>query len=160
MFIGEAPGELEDVTGVPFVSVAGRILNQLFEHVPYQFQYLITNAVGCRPVTVYYLDDKMEGKPLSELQLGDDYELDDWNRDPSPGEIEQCRPHIHELVDNWEPHGIVYLGKIARKAFPPKSIKHLELYHPAYIARMEYKLLTVIKEARKLEKFIEEIENN
>lgn len=189
MFIGEAPGELENTTGVPFVGISGRILHQLFKLVHYQFQYLITNAVGCRPVDVLFLDHDIEKRlldtnfDLSKYILDEDYQLIDWNRNPHKTEIEACKPHLQELIDNWKPSGIVYLGKMAESALPRPTrrmpyneldlTKHkplftagqvvevaiptLSLLHPAYIARMEYKLLTVVKEARKLNSFLERI---
>lgn len=189
MFIGEAPGELEDITGVPFVGTSGRILHQMFKLVTYQFQYLITNAVGCRPVDIIFLDQDLEERlnedtfDLSKYVLNEDYQFDQWNRDPHKTEIEACRPHLMELINNWQPSGIVYLGKVAESALPQPvmAIPHdkldltrhkvksttaqfvnvfvptLSLYHPAYIARLEYKLLTVIKEARKLNTFLEKL---
>lgn len=189
MFIGEAPGELENAVGVPFVGKAGTILHQLFKMVHYQFQYLITNAVSCRPVDILWLDDYVDEKiekkdfDLNDYVIDQDYQLIDWNRDPHPTEIEACSEHLQELIDNWQPSGIVHLGKIAQKALPHPikeiqleqidSNKHekvifknnkpcvriptLQLLHPAYIARMEYKLLTVVKEAKKLNDFLGEI---
>lgn len=113
-----------------------------------------------------------------------DHELQNWNREPTSAEIETCRPHIDELVQVFQPHAIVYLGKVAESYNVPryripieqlltpeaKLFRHtktdseefvyrhpstLSLYHPAYIARLEYKLLTLKKEARKLDTLIE-----
>lgn len=186
LFIGEAPGELENKTGIPFVGTAGKILEQLFKLTHFQFQYCITNTVGCRPVNLYFLDsadDDRDDIVLSDYTEGEDYELMDWNREPTKAEMELCRPHIDELIENFHPNGVVYLGKVAESYADPKLIlpeqrltdpdaklyKHtthsigyvyrhlptLSLYHPAYIARLEYKLLTVKKEARKLDQFVE-----
>lgn len=164
MLIGEAPGSLENKTGYPFVGTAGRILEQTIKHCRIQFKYLITNTVCCRPVDIIYLDAPSDNpedvarlnKEFHSLQEGEDYELHSWNRDPSPPEIEACRPHIDELVSSWEPHGVVYLGKIAQSY--KTSLPRISLLHPAYIARMEYKLGTVIDESHKLEKFILNLE--
>ena len=186
LFIGEAPGDLENTTGVPFVGISGKILNQLFKLVHFQFQYLITNVVGCRPVDICFMDsdyDKMEDFNLNDYVLNEDYDLQNYNREPTKAEIEHCKPHIDELIESFKPHGVVYLGKIAESYTNPKRMvpvsallepdaklyKHtnlsdeycwrhlptLSLHHPAYIARMEYKLLPLKHEARKLELFLE-----
>lgn len=120
---------------------------------------------------------------LKDYEEHEDYELYDWNREPTPGEIEACKPHVDEIVEDFNPDGIVYLGKVATsyknpvKAVPIEKldltihrrlkrinadfaevpIPTLELYHPAYIARMEYKLLTLKQEARKLDNFVEKL---
>src|SRR4051794_25059893 len=50
MFIGEAPGQLEDRTGSPFVGAAGQFLNKLLEETGLNRSDLfITNTVKCRP---------------------------------------------------------------------------------------------------------------
>ena len=160
LFIGEAPGQTEDVTGHPFVGLSGRILNFMFTKVREPFTYLITNAVGCRPVDLVMLDandDKMlrKGLDLSKYVLGDDYELQDFNRQPTRIEIDTCKPHIDELVSTFEPHAIVRLGVTARSY--QSKLPTLDLLHPAAIARLECKLLTVLKETHKLELFLEKL---
>lgn len=166
MFIGEAPGATEDLLGVPFVGTAGRILNWIISDVPHQFSYLITNTVCCRPQTVVYLEhqldlDHAEHNPdfsLNQLIEGEDYEIQEYNREPHKAEIEACRPHVDELLDDYKPHGIVYLGSVA-KSHPVKGLPTVSLKHPAYIARLEFKLQTARKEAHKIELLIERIIN-
>lgn len=180
LFIGEAPGEMENKTGIPFVGVAGKILYHLFKHTHFQFQYCITNTVGCRPVDVVMVDEDYE---LNDKLTSDDYEFLNWNREPTKAEIELCKPHIDELLEWYQPHGVVYLGKVAESYKDPKYLVHeakllysdaklfrhtaykkdfvyrhlptLSLFHPAYVARLEYKLLTIRKEAKKLDEFVE-----
>ena len=50
MLIGEAPGEVEDQTGRPFVGPAGQLLTKILESagIPREEVY-ITNVVKCRP---------------------------------------------------------------------------------------------------------------
>jgi uracil-DNA glycosylase len=155
MFLGEAPGSLENKTGYPFVGVAGRVLNTMFNLCHYPFDYLITNMVCCRPCNVIYLEDSAHDIPFSELVDGEDYEIHDWNRDPTPAEMLHCRSHITQLIKEYDPHGLVRLGKIATNF--PSPLPSIELHHPAYLARMEYPLLTAIEEVEKLENFIKEI---
>jgi hypothetical protein len=94
-------------------------------------------------------------RPIDDMIQDEDYQLDNWNRTPEKKELEACRPHIEEIVESEQPHGIVYLGKVAEsyKTRLPK----LSLHHPAYISRMEYKLLPVKKEALKLTRFIDQL---
>lgn len=106
-------------------------------------------------------DDRfMKGEfDLSELEYGSDYEIIDKNRDPSKAEIDACSPHIDELITETSPNGIVFLGQVAAKykSRMKQRIPTLQLMHPAFIARMELKVLTIKKQARKLEKFLEKL---
>ncbi|MBR6050170.1 MAG: uracil-DNA glycosylase [Clostridia bacterium] len=87
MFVGEAPGENEDKTGIPFVGAAG----QLFD------KYLI--SVGIRREDVY-IANILKCRPPH-------------NRDPLPEEEDACLPHLREQVKAIEPKIIVCLGRIA-----------------------------------------------
>ena len=51
MFIGEGPGENEDLQGEPFVGRAGQLLDKMLAHVGLSRQenLYITNMVKCRP---------------------------------------------------------------------------------------------------------------
>jgi DNA polymerase len=49
MFIGEGPGEQEDLQGLPFVGPAGKLLDLLLESLMFeQEDYYIANVVKCR----------------------------------------------------------------------------------------------------------------
>lgn len=87
MFVGEAPGENEDKTGIPFVGAAG----QLFD------KYLI--SVGIRREDVY-IANILKCRPPH-------------NRDPLPEEEDACMPHLREQVKAIGPKIIVCLGRIA-----------------------------------------------
>ncbi|HLM17906.1 MAG TPA: uracil-DNA glycosylase, partial [Acidimicrobiia bacterium] len=68
LFVGEGPGEQEDLTGEPFVGRAGRLLTSLIEGIGLtRSQTYIANVVKCRPP---------------------------GNRDPLPLEIESCSPYL------------------------------------------------------------------
>ncbi len=156
LFIGEAPGEFEDVMGVPFIGPAGNILNKTIDYCflsfHAQFSYVITNTVNCRPQTVLFLSTEAEEWDFNTLVPGEDYEVYDHNRDPTPQEIEACRPHIDEIASDFRPHGIIYLGRVATSYKSP--LPSLELLHPVYIARLECKLQTVLTQAEKLSRFV------
>ena len=87
MFVGEAPGEQEDLTGIPFVGPAGQLLNLYLEAVgiPRESVY-IANILKCRPP---------------------------HNRDPLPEEGDACIVHLREQVKLIRPKIIVCLGRIA-----------------------------------------------
>ncbi|MDD1755772.1 MAG: uracil-DNA glycosylase [Methanomassiliicoccales archaeon] len=77
VFVGEAPGEKEDLSGKPFVGRAGRMLDRLLEEegLP-RDSIMITNTVKCRPpgnrrpkadevlACRLYLEDDLRGKQL------------------------------------------------------------------------------------------------
>ncbi len=87
MFVGEAPGENEDKTGIPFVGAAG----QLFD------KYLI--SVGIKRSDVY-IANILKCRPPH-------------NRDPLPAEEDACIAYLREQVKAISPKMIVCLGRIA-----------------------------------------------
>ena len=87
LFVGEAPGEREDMTGIPFVGAAG----QLFD------KYLA--AVGLRREDVY-IANILKCRPPH-------------NRDPQPEEGDACIGYLREQVKLIRPKMIVCLGRIA-----------------------------------------------
>lgn len=87
MFVGEAPGESEDLSGTPFVGRAGKLLDKYLElvDIPREDVY-ITNILKCRPPK---------------------------NRDPEEGEQDHCIDYLREQVKIIRPKMIVCLGRIA-----------------------------------------------
>ncbi|MET0276119.1 MAG: uracil-DNA glycosylase [Acidimicrobiia bacterium] len=89
MFVGEGPGEQEDLRGEPFVGRAGHLLTQLIEGIGLtREQVYIANVVKCRPP---------------------------GNRDPLPFEIEQCSPYLDGQLAFVDPAVVVTLGNFATK---------------------------------------------
>ena len=89
MFVGEAPGANEDLQGLPFVGAAGKLLEQLLgENGLSRAEVFIANVLKCRPP---------------------------GNRDPQPGEIENCRPYLVRQIELIEPRVICTLGNFATK---------------------------------------------
>src|SRR3954451_24091521 len=87
MFIGEGPGEQEDLQGEPFVGRAGKLLTQLIEGIGLtRDDVYIANVVKCRPP---------------------------GNRDPLPDEIEACAPWLDRQLELVRPRVIVTLGNFA-----------------------------------------------
>jgi DNA polymerase len=89
LFVGEGPGEQEDLQGVPFVGRAGRLLTTLIQGIGLDRDSVyIANVVKCRPP---------------------------GNRDPLPLEIESCRPYLEAQVLFIDPKVVVTLGNFATK---------------------------------------------
>ncbi len=93
LFIGEAPGQREDETGVPFVGAAGKFLDTLLASINLKREDIyITNIVKYRPPN---------------------------NRDPLPQEIADCWPWLQEQITVIDPLLIVPLGRHALTHFIP-----------------------------------------
>ena len=87
MFVGEAPGEKEDLSGIPFVGAAGKLFDKFLEAVEIDREAVyICNILKCRPPK---------------------------NRDPKPEEEDVCIPFLREQVKLVKPRLIVCLGRIA-----------------------------------------------
>lgn len=88
MFIGEGPGEQEDLKGEPFVGKAGILLDKMLTAVDLDrhTNIYIANIVKCRPPQ---------------------------NRDPAPEEQELCLPWLRQQFAIIRPKIIVCLGRIA-----------------------------------------------
>ena len=88
MFIGEGPGEQEDLSGIPFVGPAGRLLDDMLSIIDLNRRdnCYIANIVKCRPPR---------------------------NRDPLETEQESCIGYLRNQVALVQPKVIVCLGRIA-----------------------------------------------
>ena len=159
LFIGEAPGEFDDVMGLPYMGQPGNILSKTigytFQSFHQPFSYVLTYTVCCRPQTIVFLSTEAEEYDFDTLKPEEDYEIYDYNRTPTSQEIAACQPHIDELASDFKPHGIVYLGKVATAYKCPTPT--LELLNPSYIAHLEAKLQTVLMQAEKLARFVQHL---
>ena len=89
MFIGEGPGEQEDLQGEPFVGAAGKLLDDMLSIIGVNRKNCyIANVVKCRPP---------------------------GNRDPLDEEQASCIPYLRKQVELIKPQIIVCLGRIAAK---------------------------------------------
>ena len=87
LFVGEAPGEQEDLSGTPFVGRAGQLLDKYLYAVDiHREDVYIANILKCRPPK---------------------------NRDPLPAEEDACIGYLREQVRLIKPKIIVCLGRIA-----------------------------------------------
>lgn len=127
MFIGEGPGEHEDLFGVPFVGIAGTTLTMWLEKMPLKReQVYIANVLKCRPRN---------------------------NRTPEPEECQICiETHLNREIKIIKPKVLVAVGAVALKALVPDvpgitaahgrwfsylGIPLTAIYHPAYVLRKE-----------------------
>lgn len=100
LFIGEAPGEQEEITGRPFVGQSGSILRWWLKNSGMK-NYAITNAVACRPPN---------------------------NRSPHAKERRACYNRLLEEVRQYRPRYIVCLGSTATRAIAGTDRANLALY--------------------------------
>lgn len=119
VFVGEAPGKKEDLTGQPFVGASGKLLDELLGSIGLErSQVYITSIVKYRPPA---------------------------NRDPTVKEIAVHIPYLKRQIEIIEPKVVVFLGRLAMKVLLPELIigeahgipvnrggqTYLPLYHPA-----------------------------
>ena len=142
LVLGLAPGEFEDQMGKPFVGPSGNILYTMFAYAQTSFVATITNLVCCRPI------HDVNTTPNSKL----------WNRnrEPEQSEIDLCSQHVLELNAFYKPSKVLCLGEKAHQAASDMKLKmpQLNLFPPAYIARLAFKLYTIRSEAMKLRNWI------
>lgn len=128
MFIGEGPGQQEDIQGIPFVGSAGMLLNDYLTAVGIRREDVyIANIVKCRPPK---------------------------NRDPLESEQDACIGYLWEQVRLVKPELIVLLGRIAARKlissdflitrehgrwFDMDGYKMMATYHPSALLRDESK---------------------
>jgi DNA polymerase len=124
VFVGEGPGEQEDLQGRPFVGKAGQLLDRMIQAMGLQReQVYICNVVKCRPP---------------------------GNRNPEPDEIEACGQFLARQLDVIHPKVVVALGKFAAQTLLQteapisklrghfhsyRGAKLMPTFHPAYLLR-------------------------
>ena len=108
MFVGEGPGEQEDLQGEPFVGAAGKLLDDMLSIIDLnRTNVYIANIVKCRP-------------PM--------------NRDPSEDEQACCFPYLQRQIELVKPAIIVCLGRIAAKKIIDPDYK-ITRDHGSWICR-------------------------
>lgn len=89
MFVGEGPGEQEDLQGEPFVGAAGKLLDDMLSIIDLSRENVyIANIVKCRPP---------------------------GNRDPMEDEQDACIGYLHNQIALIKPKILVCLGRVAAK---------------------------------------------
>jgi DNA polymerase len=127
LFVGEAPGEVEDLHGKPFIGKAGQLLSKILQSGKIKREdVFITNVVKCRPP---------------------------GNRNPNKTEVETCFPYLESQIALINPKIIVTLGNTPTKYLLNSQdgiskvrgqwfdwlggIKIFPMFHPSYLLRHE-----------------------
>lgn len=124
MFIGEGPGEQEDLQGEPFVGRAGQFLDEMLSIIGLSRRNCyIGNIVKCRPP---------------------------GNRDPLNSEQESCKEWLEEQIRLINPKLIVCLGRVAAMQYIDPDFRitrehgkwfeiggtwRMAMYHPSALLR-------------------------
>lgn len=138
MFIGEAPGEQEDLSGTPFVGRAGQLLDRYLYAVEIDRKDVyIANILKCRPPK---------------------------NRDPLPEEEEMCIDYLREQVRMVKPKIIVCLGRIAAMKLIRPDYK-ITREHGVWIEKGQFLMTAVyhpallLRDPRKKEEMLEDMKS-
>ncbi|MCT4545021.1 MAG: uracil-DNA glycosylase [Vallitalea sp.] len=114
MFIGEGPGEQEDLTGVPFVGKSGQLFDKILNAINIsRDEIYIANIVKCRPPN---------------------------NRNPLESEKKACLPYLRYQVQLIHPKIIVCLGRVAAQCIIDKNFK-ITKEHGIWVTRKGYHLI-------------------
>ncbi len=144
MFIGEGPGEQEDLKGEPFVGRAGQLLDEMLYIIGLsRNNCYIANIVKCRPP---------------------------GNRDPLNEERDACSDWLRSQIRLIHPKLIVCLGRIAAMElidsdfritrehgqwFQIEGIWRMAMYHPSALLRDPSKRPETFRDLKSLQKMVE-----
>jgi DNA polymerase len=102
LFVGEQPGDREDLTGKPFVGPAGRILDQALEETGIdRSKVYVTNVVK-----------HFKWEPRGKRRI---------HKKPRASEINACKPWLEAEIARIRPQVIVCLGATAAQALLGKT---------------------------------------
>jgi DNA polymerase len=150
MVIGEAPGNHEDLQGIPFCGDSGKVLDDMFRaiHMTRAENFYITNVIFWRPP---------------------------GNRRPTDEELAICRPFVERHIQLLNPKVLVLVGATSMAAilnlhdpigtirgqfldFAPKflsqKIKTFTIFHPSYLMRQPSKKKIAWRDMLALEEFL------
>ena len=97
LFIGEQPGDQEDLAGRPFVGPAGKVLDEALAEVGIpRKEIFVTNAVK-----------HFKWEPRGKRRI---------HQKPTLGEVRACRPWLETEIAIVQPQGIVCLGATAAQS--------------------------------------------
>ena len=150
LFIGEGPGENEDLQGEPFVGRGGILLDKMLDVIDLSRKknVYIANMVKCRPPK---------------------------NRDPEDEEVQACRPWLTEQIEAIDPKIIVCLGRVAALRFIDPNFKVTKehgqfiekdgrlvmgTFHPAALLRNPYSKPAAMEDFFALQAKIKELDLN
>lgn len=148
LFVGEAPGEQEDLSGTPFVGRAGQLLDKYLYAVDIAREDVyIANILKCRPPK---------------------------NRDPLPAEEDACIDYLREQVRLIKPKIIVCLGRIAAMRlikpdfkiskehglwFEKGNFVMTAVYHPAALLRDPRRKEEMLSDMQEIKKKLDSLKD-
>ncbi len=150
MVIGEAPGNHEDLQGIPFCDDSGQMLNDMLGaiNLTRQESFYVTNVIFWRPP---------------------------GNRRPTDEELAICRPFVERHIQLINPDVLLLVGATSMSAvlgindpiskvrgqlidFSPKflsrTIKTFTIFHPSYLMRQPSKKKVAWQDMIALEEFL------
>ena len=146
LFIGEGPGEQEDLQGEPFVGRAGKLLDDMLAMIDLdRSKIYIANTVKCRPPK---------------------------NRDPLPDEQAACLKWLNAQLELLQPKIIVCLGRISAKRLIKEDFRITQehgiffekngyticaVYHPSALLRDPRKKEDMLIDMQKIKAKLEEV---
>ena len=141
LIIGEAPGQEEDLAGIPFIGRSGELLMNAFKSIKLEREknFFITNNIFWRPP---------------------------GNRKPTQEEMDSCKPYLIKMIKIIQPEVIICVGSIATqnvlgsqdtisnlrakifKEAKPLNFngKIFAIYHPSYLLRNPSKKYEMYKD--------------
>ncbi len=150
MILGEAPGNHEDLQGIPFCGDSGKVLDAMFQ------------AINMKRDCDYYISNVIFWRPPG-------------NRRPTDEELAICRPFVERHIQLINPKVIILVGATAMNAilnksepiskirgqfldfkpdFLDKTTKTFVIFHPSYLMRQPAKKKIAWQDMLSLEKFI------
>ena len=151
MVIGEAPGNHEDLQGIPFCGDSGKVLDGMFRaiNMTRAENFYITNVIFWRPP---------------------------GNRRPTEEELAICRPFVERHIQLLNPEVLVLVGATSMAAildindpissvrgkfmdyapkFLSRKIKTFVIFHPSYLMRQSAKKKVAWSDMLALEQFLQ-----
>lgn len=151
MVIGEAPGNHEDLQGIPFCGDSGKVLDGMFRaiNMTRAENFYITNVIFWRPP---------------------------GNRRPTEEELAICRPFVERHIQLLNPEVLVLVGATSMAAildindpissvrgkfmdyapkFLSRKIKTFVIFHPSYLMRQSAKKKVAWADMLALEQFLQ-----
>ena len=152
MIIGEAPGNDEDLQGIPFCGEPGKMLDQMLA------------AIKMSRAENVYISNIIFWRPPG-------------NRKPTAEELAICRPFVERHIELLDPKILVLVGSTAMNAilgistpiskvrgefmdfspdFLSKTIKTFTIFHPSYLIKQSSKKRIAWQDLQALEQFIKD----
>ncbi|MBP7710044.1 MAG: uracil-DNA glycosylase [Rickettsiales bacterium] len=150
MVIGEAPGNHEDLQGIPFCGDSGKVLDDMFR------------AINMTRAESFYVTNVLFWRPPG-------------NRRPTDEELAICRPFVERHIELVGPEVLVLVGATSMTAvlgikdpvtqirgrfmdfspkFLSKKIKTFTIFHPSYLMRQPSKKKVAWQDMLALEEFL------